>query len=648
MLYKTFKPKHLTKKAFSQKPPHPLQKSESTPRSGERKEFVPIRAKRSSSFLQGGHRKPVRGEQPRPKELHPRKETMARDAAGKTKITQLDRQGEKGKLKIIVLGGCEEIGRNMTVLEYENDIIIIDMGLQFPDENMPGIDYIIPNISCLNGKEDHIRGVIITHGHYDHIGAVSHLIPDLHNPPIYTGALTAGLIQKRHQEFKGLQPLKIQIMKDGSRIQLGKSFGVTFFHINHTIPDSYWIILDTPIGKIVHSGDFKFDANPIMVPPVLLEDVKRFGQTKIRLFMADSTNASKEGHQISEGEVAKEIETIFKEIHGRVIIGTFASNLIRIQSIINIAEKSDRRVMLEGRSLNNYVEVAHGLGIIKFKKGTIITWEDAQKLQDNRIIVICTGAQGERNAVLMRIANHEHKYLTVKKGDTVLFSSSVIPGNERTIQSLRDGLTRAGARVINYEMMDIHAGGHARKEDLRDLIRLVRPEYYMPIEAHHYMLRDHAAIAYEEGYAEDHVLVADNGQVVEATKEKVTLTDKRVPADYVFVDGLGVGDISHIVLRDRRLMAADGMLVVIVTLERKTGRLVHNPDLISRGFIYMKGNKELVEETRIRVKKLLKDNDNRSPAFEEYIKTKIRNDIGQFLYTKTKRRPMILPVLIEV
>ncbi len=553
------------------------------------------------------------------------------------------------KLRVMVLGGCEEVGRNMTVFEYGNDIVIVDMGLQFPEEDMPGIDYIIPNISYLKGKENRIRGVIITHGHYDHIGAISHIIPELGYPPIYTAPLTAGLIRKRHQDFRGVQPLKIQNVDNTTKLQLGKAFRISFFDINHTIPDSFWVILDTPIGRIIHTGDFKFDDEPIIEKPVDIEDVKRIvAERPIKLFMVDSTNASRPGHQLSEGTVAREIESIFKTISGRIIIGTFASNLIRVQSILTIAEKYGRRVMLEGRSMNNYAEVAHELGLLKYKKGTIVEWNEAQRLADSQMVIICTGAQGEKNAVLMRIANGEHKYLSIKKGDTVMFSSSVIPGNERTIQNLRDGLTRGGAKVINYEMMDIHAGGHMRREDLRDLIRLTRPQYYMPIEANHYMLRDHADIASEEGYPPEKLLVADNGQIVEVTRDRVILTEERVPTDYVFVDGLGVGDVSEIVLRDRRVMAEDGMLVVIVTIDKKTGRLMQNPDLISRGFIYMKEHKELVELTRSKVKKLLKDKDNNSPAFETYIKSKIRNEIGEFLYGKTKRRPLILPVLIEV
>ncbi len=634
-MYKTYKPKKHNKNKEQEHHGHP-------PHAHEKPKNDSVKPHAPKKGAQAQRRRPRRDD------VRYAKSTLN----GIKKRTETPAKPEKEKkntLKVMVLGGCEEVGRNMTVFEYENDILIVDMGLQFPEEDMPGIDYIIPDISYLKGKEHKIRGVFITHGHFDHIGAVSHLIPELGYPTIYTAPLTAGLIKRKHEEYRDVQPLKIQVVKTGEKIKLGKSFEVKTFHINHTIPDSFWVILDTPVGRVIHTGDFKFDDDPILEPPVELAEVKKIAkENKIRLFMCDSTNANRPGHQLSEGAVAREIDGILANLKGRVIVGTFASNLIRIQSLITIAEKYGRKVVLKGRSIHTYVEVAHELGLMKYKKGTIVEWNETKRLSPDKLLIICTGAQGERNAVLMRIAMNEDREIRLMKGDTVLFSSSVIPGNERTIQNLQDALCRAGAKVINYQMMDIHAGGHMRREDLRDLINLVRPEYWMPIEANHHILKEHAEIALEEGYPENKVIVADNGQVVEVTKQKVVLTKKKVPTEYIFVDGLGVGDVSEIVLRDRRLMAADGMLVVIATIEKKTGKLVQNPDLISRGFIYMKENKGLVEQTRNKVKKILAEKEKKTPAFEDYIKTKIRNELGDFLYKKTKRRPMILPVLIEV
>ena len=565
-----------------------------------------------------------------------------------TKALANAEKNSREKLRVIPLGGMEEVGRNMMVLEYNDDIIIIDMGLQFPEEDMPGIDYIIPNISYLRDKVNKIRGVIITHGHYDHIGAVPHLIGQLGNPVIYTGALTAGILRKRQEDYRGAPKLNLAQIDERSKIKLGRSFRIEFFRVNHNIPDSFGVVIKTPIGTIVHTGDFKFDENPVHDKPIDFNRLKTIARDKILLLMSDSTNAEHPGHQLSESQVGVELSTILAEAKGRIIAGTFASNLSRVQLLVALAEEHGRKVLIEGRSLNDNLEIVRDLGYTKIKKNTIVSWHEAKDLPDNKLLIICTGAQGEKNAVLMRLANMEHKYLKLKKGDTIIFSSSVIPGNERTVQSLKDTLYRHGAKVIHYQMMDIHAGGHAKQEDLKKLINIFRPKFFMPIEANYYMLVIHGEVAQQAGIPEKSILIPNNGQIVEITKNGAKLSSQQVPSDYVFVDGLGVGDISEIVLRDRRVMAEDGMLVVIVTIRQKTGELVQNPDLISRGFIYMKENKNLVEETRNKVKVLLKDKDHHSPAFENYLKNKIRNEIGDFLWKKTNRRPMILPVLIEV
>jgi ribonuclease J len=553
------------------------------------------------------------------------------------------------KLKIMVLGGLEEVGRNMTLLEYGKDIIIIDMGLQFPEEDMPGIDYIIPNISYLKGKEKNIKGVIITHGHYDHIGAIPHIMPKIGNPIIYTAKLSVGIIQKRQEEYKNSPKLKFYTIDEKSKLNLG-FFNVEFFRVNHNIPDSFGVVVHTPIGTIIHTGDFKIDHSPINDIPADLNKIARIGAQNVLALMADSTNAEEEGHQISETHVSRELERIFEDAKGRIIIGTFASLLNRIQQIITMAEKFNRKVMIEGRSMRTNVEISHKLGYLKIKPGTLIESENynPRKYPDDKIIIIGSGAQGEQNAFLVRFANDEHKYLQVKEGDTIIFSSSVVPGNERTIQNLKDTLYRKGAKVIHYKMMDVHAGGHAKKEDLKLLIRLLKPQYYIPIEANHYMLRINGEVAESIGIPKENIFIANNGQIMEFTPKGGRLTNQFAPTDYVMVDGLGVGDVSNIVLRDRRVMAADGMLVVIATIQGKTGKLMGNPDIISRGFVYMKENKKLIESTRMKVKKICEDTDTKSPAFDDFIKNKIRDEIGQYLYKQTKRRPMILPVVIKV
>lgn len=555
----------------------------------------------------------------------------------------------ESKLRVIPIGGCEEVGRNMTVFEYADDIIIVDMGLQWPEEDMPGIDYIIPNIEYLRGKEKNIRGVIITHGHYDHIGAIPHLIPRLNNPTIYGTPLTLGIIAKRQEDYENKQALKLKSVTSDTLLQLGK-FKVRFFIVSHNIPGSMGVIIESPVGKVVHTGDFKIDTRQSGDVPTEIEKIQALGRQNVLALMADSTNATQEGRQLKEYEIQGNIDKILADAPGRVIIGTFSSLLGRIQQIIWAAEKIDKKVIIEGFGMKRNVELAQNLGYLKVKKGTLISLKDMRLFPDKRIIIMCTGAQGEGNAVLMRIANREHRSLKVEKGDTIVFSSSVIPGNERTVQRLKDNLYRLGAEVIHYQMMDVHAGGHARQEDLYDMIKMVKPRYHIPVYGNHSFLKVHAKVAKKAGMKEENIIVPDNGSIIEFDHSGTARVLKEtVPSDYVFVDGLGVGDVSNVVLRDRQMMAADGMVVVIATMSGKTGRLVHSPDIISRGFIYMRENKEIVEDIRSRVKNTINEHSKTHTQINDtYIKEALRNSLGQFIFQKTQRRPMILPVVVEV
>lgn len=558
-----------------------------------------------------------------------------------------------GKLRVMVMGGLEEVGRNMTVFEYDKEIIIVDMGLQFPEEDMPGIDYIIPNITYLEDKKDWVKGVIITHGHMDHIGAIPHLVPALGNPPMFMGKLTAGLVKKLTEKYHRQVNLDIAEINENSKLQLGRNFTVEFFRVNHSIPDGFAIIVRTPVGTVIHTGDFKIDYTPVNDQPADINRIALLGASGVLMLMADSTDATHPGYQVSESYIGDEMSKLFDKIDGRIIIGTFASQISRVQKILELAEKHGRKVSLQGRTMNDNVEVAHQIGYLKFNPSLIIDDKDLNKYPDNKVIILGTGAQGESSAFLSRVVNKEHRVVELKKGDTVIFSSSVIPGNERSIQTLKDMVVRQGAKVIHYQMMDVHAGGHAKQEDLKLMMRLIKPEYFMPIEGNHYLLQAHADLARGVGIPEEKIFVGDNGQVVEFGKDASgksvgQLTKEKVPTDYVMVDGLGVGDVSHIVLRDRRVMAEDGMIVIITTVDNKTGEPIGNPDIISRGFVYMKENKELIEKTRMKVKKIVKDHDPRTPADDDFLKNKIRNDVGQFLYATTKRRPMVLPVVIKV
>lgn len=554
--------------------------------------------------------------------------------------------GEK-KLRVAVLGGLEEIGRNCTVIEYGEDIIIIDLGLQFPEEDMPGIDYIIPNMNYFKGKEKNIRGVIITHGHYDHIGAIPHVMPMLGYPPIYGLPITNAIIKKRQEDFKDVKPLNIINVKSSDKLKLG-IFDIEFFHLNHNIPDATGVVIKTPEGTIIHTGDWKFDYQPTGELPADLQRIAKIGSEGVLALLSDSTNAAQPGHQISENEISHNLEDILTKSPGRIIIGTFASLLSRVKQLIEISERMGKVVALGGFSMKSNVEIAKELGYMKFSPKTLVDLRTINKYPPNKVVIICTGAQGEKNASLMRIANGEHRDVTLMQGDTVVFSSSVIPGNERTVQRLKDTLFRKGAEVIHYQMMDVHAGGHAKAEDVKLMIRLLSPKYFVPIHGNHFLLRYNGKVALSLGMPKENVFIADNGQVMEFKAGEGVLTKTKLPADYVFVDGLGVSDETNVVLRDRQVLAEDGMVVIIATVDSKTGQLIQNPDIISRGFVFLKTHKELIEDLRHRVKKMIVESEPTTWADTNNIRNKIRDYVGQFLFTKTEKRPMILPVVIEV
>ncbi|TSC70349.1 MAG: ribonuclease J, partial [Parcubacteria group bacterium Gr01-1014_70] len=558
---------------------------------------------------------------------------------------------DKGKLRIIPIGGLEEVGRNMTVLEYEDDIIIIDIGLQFPEENMPGIDYIIPNISYLMPLRKKIRGVIITHAHYDHIGGIPHVMPRLgKHIPLFGTDITLAIINKRQDDYQEISgALKTHEIKNNTRVKLGV-FECTFYGVSHNVPGSVGVIIKTPVGIIIHTGDFKLDLKSDISGHTEIEKIKALGDKNVLALMSDSTNAREPGHQFSEHEIKTELETIIAKSKGRLIIGTFASLLGRLQQIIQLAERHKKKVVIEGRSMRTNIEIARQLGYMKFDKSTIIPVQEIKDYPPHKVMILATGAQGESNAVLMRIVNKEHKFLRIQPGDTVVFSSSVIPGNERSVQYLTDKLYRDGAEVINYKMLDIHAGGHAKQEDLKLMMTLVKPKYLIPIEGNHSFLRIHGKIAREAGFPEDKIIIADNGQIIEsAGNQELVLTKEFVPANYVFVDGLGVGDVEEVVLRDRQMLAGDGMFVIITVVDSQTGKVRGSPDIISRGFVYLRESKDLLHEARGRIRRVIEETTEKMhPLNLAYVKDKIREQVGQFLFLKTQRRPMVLPVIIEV
>ncbi|PIW36369.1 MAG: ribonuclease J [Candidatus Kerfeldbacteria bacterium CG15_BIG_FIL_POST_REV_8_21_14_020_45_12] len=557
------------------------------------------------------------------------------------------RSNGANKLRVAVMGGCEEVGRNMTMFEYGNDIIFVDAGLQFPEEEMPGIDYIIPDMTYFKGKEKNIRGIVITHAHYDHIGAIPHITAALHNPPIFSARLTLGIIAKRQEDFPDAPRPDLREVDIDGQLKLG-DFTVEFIRINHSVPDSLAIVIHTPEGTIIHTGDMKIDLEPIGDQVTDFAKLTRIGNEGVMALMADSTNASKPGHQMSETHIGKTLRGITEKADKRVIVATFASNLNRVQQLLWVAEEQERYVVLEGFSMKTNVEIAKQLGYLEVDRKTIITPQEAMKLPPHKVMIICTGAQGEENASLMRITTAEHRFFKIEEGDMVIFSSSVIPGNERSVQSLKDSLLRQGADIVHYQMMDVHAGGHAQQEDLKLLIRMVKPKFYVPIEGNHHLLVDNAKVAYELGYDKNHVFVPENGQVMEYAAGEGRITEEKLPAAYVFVDGLGVGDVSEVVLRDRQMLSEDGMFVVIVTIDGQTGTLVGQPDIISRGFIYMKGNQALIDEARKEVTRILLPHKKKEHPNPVYLKNKLRDELGSFLFKRIQRRPMVLPVVVEV
>ena len=558
----------------------------------------------------------------------------------------------KHTLKVIPLGGIEEVGENMTVLEYGDDILVIDMGLGFPDETMPGIDYIIPNTKYLEDNKKRIRGVIITHGHLDHIGAIPYIMPKIGDPPIYTMKLTGELIKKRLEEFHLLGRSQIHELNKDDVLTLG-NFRIRFFRINHNIPDGVGLAINTPAGLLVYATDWKFDHTPVDGRPTEFDKLAKFGGEGVALLMSDSTNAEKPGYSMSEKTLGDTIDRIMSDAKGRVIFATFSTLISRVQQVIDAAFKSNRKIVITGRSLVNNVEICLATNYLRMPaKGMIIKMEQARKLPDNQVVILTTGSQGEEASALARIARSEHKTIEVKKGDTVVVSASPIPGNERAVSGILSNLARLGARVLYQKILDIHTSGHAYQEDLKLMISLTKPKNFMPIHGEHHMLIAHANLAKDVGVQEENIFTLDNGQMLEMSQTGLRITEAKIPTGYVYVDGLGVGDVGEVVLRDRQVMSKDGMFVIIMTIDRKTSKLTGPPDIISRGFIYMKGSEDLLKEVKHEVRKVVESKAKNGVAVREpnwsFVRSEVRDQIGEFLFQRTERRPMVLPVVIEV
>jgi ribonuclease J len=558
--------------------------------------------------------------------------------------------GKENVLRIIPIGGQEEVGRNMTVFEYGGDIVILDMGLQFPEEDMPGIDYIIPNISYLKGKEKNIRGVILSHGHLDHIGAAPILLKKLNYPPIIGRDLTLALVKKKLEDFEKNSAQNLKLMRVNStndKIRLGK-FEIGFFEVEHSIMDAVGVLIKTPSGTVIHPGDWTMDKDPISGKTLTYTELSKLPSP--RILMLESLGAvDVRPAATSEKEMYRNLEKVISESKGRVIIGTFSSQIRRIGHLIEFAQQIGKKVALDGYSMKMNVEIAKELGYIKAHKETLIPISEVHKYPENKIIIICTGAQGEGNAVLSRIITDNHRYVKIQKDDTVIFSSSVIPGNERTVQRLKDNLYRKSDNVIHSDIMDVHTSGHCNAFDIKDILKQIRPDYFLPVYANHYMLKESARLAREIGFRKENIFVLDNGSQIEFQNGQVKVLPKKVDTSYVMVDGLGIGDVGQVVLRDRQVLSADGMFVITVILDSKSKEVVGNIQVTSRGFIYVKENFDLVNETKRRVQKAIKETTSKKTSVEKkFIEDNIREVVGLYLFQKTQRRPMVLPVIIEV
>ena len=552
---------------------------------------------------------------------------------------------KKKKLKVIPLGGVQEIGKNITVFEYGDDILIVDCGLTFPEDEMLGIDLGIPDISYISKNKDKVRGIVLTHGHDDHIGAVPYILKEI-NVPIYGTKLTLGLLENKLQEH-GLQKQAILIdVKQGSVVEIG-CFKVEFIRSNHSIADSVALKINTPVGVIVHTSDFKIDYTPIEGETIDLARLAEIGKEGVLLMLCDSTNIEREGYTMSERTVGIAFEELFLNAHGRIFVATFASNVHRIQQIINASVKTNRKVVICGRSMVNVIDVASKLGYLTIPPETLIDIDSTDRYPNDNVTIITTGTQGEPMSALSRIAASEHKKLEIVPGDLVIISASPIPGNEKTISRLINDLFKKGANVIYEALADIHVSGHACKEEIKLMHTLIKPKYFMPVHGEYRHLKQHSDLAHELGMPRENIFIMDIGKVLELTSDDAKINGS-VSSGRVFVDGLGVGDVGNVVLRDRKHLSQDGLIVIVITTEKESGTLIAGPDIISRGFVYVRESEDLMEQAKEVVRNSLLKCEAKKKLDWSGIKGVIKEDLSRFLYEKTKRNPMILPIIMEI
>ncbi len=556
-------------------------------------------------------------------------------------------------VRLIPLGGLGEIGKNCMVVEYEDDIILIDAGLMFPEDDMLGVDAVIPDITYLADKRDRIRGIVITHGHEDHVGGLPYLLPELGFPTVYATRLTHGLISVKLREHRQLERADLRVVDPDEKLKLGR-LRIEFFRVNHSIPDAVGVVVRTPVGTIVHTGDYKFDYTPVDGRPADIGALARLGDEGVLLLLGDSTRVDSPGYTPSERVIGESFDTIFARAPGRILVATFASLISRVQQVVDAAVAHNRKVALVGRSMVNNVQMARELGYLSAPEGTFVRIEDIARLPARQVAIVCTGSQGEPTSALTKMASGDHRLVQILRGDTVILSSTPVSGNEEAVYRNINNLMRQGAEVLYQGIANVHVSGHGSQEELKLMLALLRPRHVVPVHGEYRMLAHHARLAIQIGVPASNVVVAEDGDIVEIRSDGphagIQVVD-HVPYGNVFVDGLGVGDVGQIVLRDRQLLARDGIVVVVMTVDRETGSPTGAPDIISRGFVYERESSDLLDAARSHVLSAFATHhqDRRARAADwAYVKNKIRDTLGEFLYERIKRRPMILPVVMEV
>lgn len=553
------------------------------------------------------------------------------------------------KVRIIPLGGLDEVGKNMMVIEYGRDIIVIDMGFQFPEEDMLGIDYVIPDISWLEERKADIKGVILTHGHLDHIGGIPYILPRLNFPKLYGTKLTMGLVQKRVEEFGIKKETIMNTIDPDETLRLG-SFTCNFFRVNHSIPDGVGVVIDTPEGTIVHTGDFKFDYTPADQVQADYDKLTALGKKrKVSVLFSDSTNATKKGRTVSEKTIGDTLDMLIRDTPGRIIIASFSSLIGRIQQILNSAKRWDRQVYISGRSLVNNIGIAEGLGYLKMPKGLIHDIRKVHKAPGKKSLILTTGSQGEAVSALTRISRGDHKHVKIKKGDTVVISATPIVGNERAIFTVIDNLTKLGARVIHNKIMDVHTSGHGCREDLRMMLNMVKPWNFIPVHGQYHMRFAHKELAHETGIKPENAIMMNNGNILELKKGRIALSKDKVETNYILVDGLGMGNVGSRVLVERQALAENGVFIVILKINRKTRQLIGPPKIETRGFIYLTESDEILKEVNKKIKEkyvvLMKKHPK--PGIQN-IQDYVTSVIDKYTHKKLHRRPLIVPIVVEV